>query len=99
MMRSSLAQSYPAGEIEGFVRLLFEELYGYTTTQLLLNQETVLSDVDVERIKNIVERLQRYEPIQYILGSAYFGDLRMAVGKGVLIPRPETAEIVQRIIA
>lgn len=99
LMRSSLAQSYPAGEIEGFVRLLFEELYGYTTTQLLLNQETVLSDVDVERIKNIVERLQRYEPIQYILGSAYFGDMRMVVGKGVLIPRPETAEIVQRIIA
>lgn len=98
-IRTSLVGAYPAGEVEGFIRLIFEEVCGYTTTQLLLNRDTSLSPDEVVKIEDIVARLFRYEPIQYILGSAYFGDLRMAVGPGVLIPRPETAEIVQRIIA
>ena len=99
MIRTSLVDAYPTGEVEGFIRLIFEELCGYNTTQLLLNRDALLSVEMVARIENIVERLLRYEPIQYILGSAYFGDMRMEVGEGVLIPRPETAEIVQRIIA
>ena len=99
MIRTSLADIYPAGEVDGFIRLIFEELCGYNTTQLLLNRDTKLSVELAVQIENITERLLRQEPIQYILGNAYFGDLRMAVGPGVLIPRPETAEIVQRIIA
>ena len=99
MIRTSLVDAYPTGEVEGFIRLIFEELCGYNTTQLLLNRDALLSVEMVARIENIVERLLRHEPIQYILGSAYFGDMRMEVGEGVLIPRPETAEIVQRIIA
>ena len=99
MIRTSLVDAYPTGEVEGFIRLIFEELRGYNTTQLLLVRDAPLSVETVARIENIVERLLRHEPIQYILGSAYFGDMRMEVGEGVLIPRPETAEIVQRIIA
>ena len=99
MMRASLVGDYSAGEVDGFIRLIFEELCGYNTTQLLLNYDTLLESDVVEKIEDIVARLQRHEPIQYILGSAYFGALRMAVGPGVLIPRPETAEIVQRIIS
>ena len=99
LMRTSLAETYPAGEVEGFIRLVFEELCGYTTTQLLLNRDAKLSPDVVARIEDIIERLLKNEPIQYILGSAYFGALRMAVGPGVLIPRPETAEIVERIIS
>lgn len=98
MIRTSLVDVYPTGEVEGFIRLIFEELFGYNTAQLLLNRDAVLTAEMATRIENIVERLLRNEPIQYILGSAYFGDLRMAVGEGVLIPRPETAEIVQRIV-
>lgn len=98
MIRTSLVDLYPTGEVEAFIRLIFEELCGYNTTQLLLNRDAMLSVETVVRIEDIVERLLRHEPIQYILGSAYFGNLRMEVGSGVLIPRPETAEIVQRII-
>ena len=99
MIRTSLVDVYPTGEVEAFIRLIFEELCGYSTTQLLLNRDAVLSVEMVARIESIVERLLRREPIQYILGSAYFGDLHPEVGSGVLIPRPETAEIVRRIIA
>ena len=98
-IRTSLADAYPVGEVEGFIRLIFDELCGYTTTQLLLNRDALLSPDVVGTLEAITARLLRYEPIQYILGRAYFGDLRMAVGPGVLIPRPETAEIVQRIIS
>lgn len=98
-MRTSLSDSYSGGEVEAFIRLIFENLCGYTTTQLLLNQNTVLCTEAVNQIEQIVQRLLKQEPIQYIMGEAYWGDLRMMVGPGVLVPRPETAEIVQRIVA
>jgi release factor glutamine methyltransferase len=98
-MRTSLSGIYPHGEVEGFIRLIFEKLCGYTTTQLLLYRDSELSSDVVQQIEHITQRLLAQEPIQYILGEAYFGELCMSVGPGVLIPRPETAEIVQRIIA
>lgn len=99
MIRSSLAALYPAGEIEGFIRLIFEELCGYTLTDLLLRREEVLPDALKEQIATIVQRLKRCEPIQYVLGVAHWDGMRMQVGEGVLIPRPETAEIVSHIRA
>ena len=99
LIRHSLSDIYPQGEIEGFIRLIFDALCGYSTTDLLLNRHTELPVSVTQQVVSIVNRLRQHEPIQYILGNAYFGDLRMAVGPGVLIPRPETAEIVQRIIA
>lgn len=99
LIKGSLKGIYPAGEIEGFIRLIFEDLCGYTTTQLLLNRDNTLSPEKSERVTEIVERLVRKEPIQYVLGHTEFCGMRMEVGSGVLIPRPETQEMVRRIIA
>lgn len=99
LIHSLLADYYPKGEIEGFIRLIFEELCGYTTVDLLLKREDELPVETRNRIVSIVERLRQYEPIQYILGNAYWNEMSLAVGSGVLIPRPETAEIVRHIIA
>jgi release factor glutamine methyltransferase len=99
LIRTSLSEYFPKGEIEGFIRLIFDDLCGFSTTDLLLKRDMKLSDDMHEKIVSIVERLKSNEPIQYILGHAYWGDFSLSVGPGVLIPRPETAEIVRRIIA
>lgn len=98
-IKDSLAGYYPAGEIDAFIRLIFGEVCNYSLTDILLRRDEELSGEVRERIETIVLRLQHYEPIQYLLGVAYFGELRMAVGPGVLIPRPETWEMVQRIVS
>ena len=99
LIKTSLSALYPAGEIDGIIRLIFDRLCGYSVTDMLLNRDKTLTPELHETIAEMVERLKEHEPIQYVLGSAYFGDLTMQVGKGVLIPRPETAEMVQRMIA
>ena len=98
LIRNSLQGIYPTGEIEGFIRLIFDDLCGFTTVQLLLCKDTTLSPETRQKVESIVKRLKQKEPIQYILGHTYFCGKRISVGKGVLIPRPETGEMVQRII-
>lgn len=98
LIRDSLRDIYPKGEIEGFIRLIFDHLCNFSTTDLLLRRDEKLRPEVTEKIVSIVGRLKLHEPIQYILGSAYFGDMSIVVGKGVLIPRPETREMVDRII-
>ena len=98
LIRNSLKDVYPKGEIEGFIRLIFDQLCGFSTTDLLLKRDVELMPEIRCKIESIVERLKLQEPIQYILGEAYFGNLHLSVGKGVLIPRPETAEMVARIV-
>lgn len=98
-IRRSLVDYYPKGEVEGFIRLIFDDLCGFSMVDLILHRDAELSAEQMSRIESIVERLKSYEPIQYILGYTWWNDMRVRVGSDVLIPRPETAEIVQRIIA
>ncbi len=97
-LRQQLNDIYPAGEITGFTRLIFEALCGYSPTDILLRKDTILSDDIHQQVKDITERLRRQEPIQYILGYTDFCDLRFDIAPGALIPRPETAELVRLII-
>ncbi len=97
-VKARLRDKYPAGEIDGFIRLIFADLCGFTTTDLLLRKDTTLSPEIRQKIGSIVERLLQNEPIQYILGGTEFCDLRFKVGTGVLIPRPETSEMVELIV-
>ena len=96
-IHQKLAGSYPKGEIQGFTRLIMEQVCGLQPYQLLLGKGTEISDAEKQRIEEIVGRLQKAEPIQYILGEADFGALRFEVTPAVLIPRPETAELVEQI--
>ena len=97
-IKKELNGLYPESEIEGFSKLIFEEVLGWNYTQQVLNRDTRLEKADFEKICQIVERLKTFEPLQYILGKTEFAGLRLKVAPGVLIPRPETEELVQWVV-
>ena len=97
-IRKELAGIYAKSEIESLIFLIFEKLKGYSRTQFLLANEEQLSDDDQIEVDKIIARLKTHEPIQYILGMTEFYGLPFHTVPGVLIPRPETEELVQWII-
>jgi len=94
-IEKELADLYPKSEIQGFIRIIFEYVCGYDYTGLLLHKNEEINVAHQKEIEEIVLRLKRFEPIQYILGETEFHGLKLKVKPGVLIPRPETEELVQ----
>jgi len=93
-MEEELKTLYPASEIRQFSRLIFSFLMGFSSTDLLLKGDELLSDSQISFLDETIERLKSHEPIQYILGQTEFLDLTLKVNPSILIPRPETEELV-----
>ena len=89
---------YGHRETEAIIRLIFHHLKGWNLTDMLIHQEDELSDFIKQQIDDILKRLLAHEPIQYITGEARFHGMDMKIRPGVLIPRPETDELVDIII-
>ena len=97
-IRNSIKDIYPPGEAQALVRLIMERVCGLSTHQLLLGKGKELSDTEKFKIKEIVEGLRLYKPIQYLLGIADFYGMEFKVTPDVLIPRPETEELVEMVL-
>jgi release factor glutamine methyltransferase len=97
-IEKELEELYSKTEIYGFVRIIFEYVCGLDYTGMLLQKNEKISAVNRKKIEEIVSRLKHFEPIQYILGETEFFDLKLKVNPAVLIPRPETEELVQLIL-
>lgn len=98
-LRDTLVPRYGKGETEAIIRLIFHHLKGWNTVDLLINEDKTLSPYIVGKIKEIEKRLLQDEPIQYIVGDAYFYGMDFIVNRNVLIPRPETEELVDMIVS
>ena len=93
----SLTPLYDAGEAQAIVRTVLDVKYGMTLTDIICGKVNELSADEGKKMEEIVERLQKAEPVQYILGETDFAGRTFHVEPGVLIPRPETAELCQWI--
>lgn len=97
-LRHVLGAKYGQGEAEAMIRLIFHHLKGWSAADMIINENRPVSAITLTRIRRIVGRLMHDEPIQYITGDAYFFGMDFLVEPGVLIPRPETEELVDMII-
>lgn len=94
----SLTPLYDAGEAQAIVRTVLDVEYGMTLTDIICGKVNELSADESIKLEEIVCRLQKGEPVQYVLGQADFAGRTFHVEPGVLIPRPETAELCQWIV-
>lgn len=88
---------YPESELRQFARMLFEAYLGWNTVDYLLHRDSTINQSDLLRFHWAVEDLKQHRPIQHIIGYTEFCDCRIQVSPEVLIPRPETEEIVLSI--
>ncbi len=99
LIRDNLSAHYSKQEIESLGRLILEKVTGYSRLRFHLNQHETISAANLTQIKEITDRLIRFEPIQYILGETEFYGSIIKVNPAVLIPRPETEELVDWIVS
>lgn len=91
-----LKHHYGATEGYALYRMVMEECFGLTHTDILLGKDSQISEENQTRLLKITSRLLKNEPVQYILGYTYFCGHKFVVRPGVLIPRPETELLVQK---
>jgi len=98
LLKAGLKDHYPDREIESMTRLIYAHMFGFKPIQVYENLNMPIGKKHEKHIHNILEALVQYQPIQYILGETEFYGCSIKVGKGVLIPRPETEELADWII-
>ena len=96
--QNGLIGYYPKEEINAFFYRICEQHLDYKRIDVSLKSETLITPETFEYFETIISRLLTYEPIQYILGTTSFFGLEFKVDSNVLIPRPETEELVAWIL-
>ena len=97
-LNDELSTLYPKSELRGFFYLIVEYVFSYNNTEALMQSESHINSNDVKTIKRIVSSLKKESPIQQLLGYTWFYGHKFNVNKNVLIPRPETEELVDWIL-
>ena len=97
-LKNGLAGVAEPQEVQAMMRVIFEDVFNYDQVDVALRQESELPDFAPECIADIIARLRRHEPLQYIVGKARFHGHQFKVTPAVLIPRPETEQLVDLII-
>ncbi|WP_218598636.1 peptide chain release factor N(5)-glutamine methyltransferase [Polaribacter sp. NJDZ03] len=95
---SELSTMYPKTEIDSFFFLLIQAKLNLQRIDTVLKPDFLIDESILSELKSIVKRLQKEEPIQYILGETEFYSLPFLVDENTLIPRPETEELLEWVI-
>lgn len=97
-IRSALQECYPPREAANLSRIVCCEMLGQSHIDYYLGKDMILSPKDEKELESILSRLCNFEPIQYVQGTARFLGRTFRVAPGGLIPRPETEELVERML-
>lgn len=87
------------GEAQAVARILIEDVLRRSYAKVLADIERPLDEGEKEKLDNCIKRLRAGEPVQYVVGSTLFCGNRIKVNENVLIPRPETEELAEIVIA
>lgn len=98
LMHQRLDATYGQGEVDALSRMVMEEVLHYSPVDMVLRGEIEQPAFFTEKLEEIIHRLEQHEPIQHILGFAWFHGHRFAVTPATLIPRPETEQLVDLIV-
>lgn len=97
-IKKALATHFSPSEIDHLTTLILDRVLGLSLTEVYASDAIEISDEQQRAIYNIVERLKKREPIQYIFGTTDFCNLRFWTSPSALIPRPETEELVEWVM-
>ena len=97
-LQTSLSGTYEGHELTAIIRTICCDMLGISSTAYYLKEEVTLTTERGTLLQGIIDRLRQGEPLQYIEGKAPFCGMEFAVNSSVLIPRPETAELVDWIV-
>lgn len=97
-IRQTLQGYYSDTEAIALAKLLLVQVFDFSVLELYGGKDRSFSEKEQKQLDDILIRLQKYEPIQYIIGLEEFYGLSFVVNKHVLIPRPETEELVEWIL-
>lgn len=90
-----LQQVYDLREAGNIANWVMEHLTGYDNIGRAINSDSLLSEAAAGKLKNYTQELVKHRPVQYVLGESWFCGMKFYVDEHVLIPRPETEELVQ----
>jgi release factor glutamine methyltransferase len=97
-IKKELAGIYSEREIYSLTYIILEDILNMRRHEIMLDTSVKLDEEHAEKLTNIVQQLKDGRPVQYILGYTFFCGLKLHVSPRVLIPRPETEELVYWIV-
>ncbi|GGF73550.1 peptide chain release factor N(5)-glutamine methyltransferase [Wenyingzhuangia marina] len=95
---ATLESHYPTSEIDSFFKIILEDVLNLSKIDFALEPNKIVSDDKNTKIDQIISRLAEHQPIQHLIGFTEFMDLKIMVNEHVLIPRPETEELIRWIL-
>jgi len=98
VLTKELKNVYETDELGNIIELVIEYITNMTRAEQVKTKVPYLTCTQLENLDVMTERLKKNEPVQYVLGEAWFAGMKFKVNKNVLIPRPETEELVDWIV-
>lgn len=97
-LKNDLTKIYDAKESANIANLVIEKISGLKKTDRILNKQNFLDEQQINTLNNYSQELINHKPVQYVLKESWFAGIKFYVDENVLIPRPETEELVEWII-
>lgn len=96
-IKESLHGVYPEAESTALAKWILTEVFRFSVTALYTGKDNDFPEDKRRKLENMLARLKQYEPLQYIIGEVSFAGVQLEVSPAVLIPRPETSELIDWI--